>query len=341
MPYDLRIQLVEADRISNPKKYNSYSMEIKLGNGNKIINGIEINSIGEVVAYYICNKYPNDSGVKEWTRVEAFGERTGNKNVIQIMEGERADQYRGVPYLAPVIESLKQITRYAEAEIMTAVVSTMLSVFIEMEKGESFDDGFGGDDDDDESVPQNNDYKLGTGTFNRLNPGEKISTVDPNRPNVNFDAFVRAMCKQIGGALEIPHEMILKDFNSSYSASRAALLEAWKAFRMRRTWFANDFCQPIYEIFLSEAVAKGRIKAPGFFRDPLIKRAYCGCEWNGPAQGQIDPVKEVKAAGMRVEYGFSTREQETMQLTGGDFDRNIPQLELENKKMNEIIIKGS
>ncbi len=341
MPYDMRIQLIEADRVSNPNNRNSYNMEIKLDNGNKILNGVEVNSIGEVVAYHICNAYPSDSGKKEWIRVEVYGKETGNKNIIHILEGERAEQYRGVPYLAPVIESLKQITRYTDAEVTAAVINGYFSVVIEMEKGETYDDGYGGDDDDDETNPQNNDFKLGSGTYNRLNPGEKLTTVDPNRPNVNFETFVKAVCKQIGGALEIPHEMILKDFNSSYSASRAALLEAWKAFRMRRTWFANDFCQPIYEAFLSEAVAKGRIKAPGFFNNPLIKRAYCGCEWNGPAQGQIDPVKEVRAAADRVANGFSTREQETMQLTGGDFDRNIEQLKLENKKMNEIIVKDS
>ncbi len=337
MPYELRIQLIEADRICNPRNKVSNNMEIDLNNGNKIINGVEVNKLGEVVAYHICNKYPTDLGKEEWARVEAFGKLTGNRNVVHILECERAEQYRGVPYLAPVIESLKQITRYTDAELMAAVINGMFSVFIEIEKGESLDAGFGGDDDDDNNFNNaQKEHKLGNGTFNYLNPGEKISTVDPNRPNINFDNFVKGMCKQIGGALEVPHEMILKDFNSSYSASRASLLEAWKAFRMRRTWFANDFCQPIYESFLEEAVAKGRIKAPGFFKDPLIRMAYCSCEWNGPAQGQIDPVKEVKASGMKVEYGFSTREQETIQLTGGDFDRNVEQLQLEDTKMKNI-----
>lgn len=45
---------------------------------------------------------------------------------------------------------------------------------------------------------------------------------------------------------------------------------------MRREWFANDFCKPIYEIWLSEAVALGRIQAPGFFSDPLIRAAWLG-----------------------------------------------------------------
>lgn len=45
-------------------------------------------------------------------------------------------------------------------------------------------------------------------------------------------------------------------------------------------------------------------------------------EWNGPTQGQLDPKKEVEAAILRVEAGFSTRTRETTELTGGDFFAN-------------------
>ncbi|WP_162803227.1 phage portal protein [Salmonella enterica] len=73
-----------------------------------------------------------------------------------------------------------------------------------------------------------------------------------------------AICRQIGAALELPYELLVKHFTASYSASRAALLEARKMFRMRREWMVLSFCQPIYEEWLSEAVAKGRVIAPGF-----------------------------------------------------------------------------
>ena len=126
---------------------------------------------------------------------------------------------------------------------------------------------------------------------------------------------------------------MVKNFNASYSASRAALLEAWKMFKMYRSWLATDFCQPIFEEWLSEAVAKGRISAPGFFSDPMIKKAYCGAEWNGPAQGLLNPVQEVEAATKRVEQGFSTREREAVEITGTDFYRNARQLRQEEKAL--------
>ena len=91
-------------------------------------------------------------------------------------------------------------------------------------------------------------------------------------------------------------------------------------FRMRREWLVSAFCQPVYEEWLTEAVLKGRIEAPGFFDDPAIRAAWCGAEWYGDAQGQLDPLKEAEAAKLRVEEGFSTREREAAELTGMTFD---------------------
>ena len=104
---------------------------------------------------------------------------------------------------------------------------------------------------------------------------------------------------------------------------------------MKRSWLAADFCQPLYEIFLTEAIASGRIEAPGFFLDPAIKKAYSGAQWNGPAQGMIDPVKEVNAAEKRIAIGISTRQRETIEMTGGDFDANVAQLARENQLMKD------
>lgn len=340
MPYQLRVKLIEGDKISNPNSFgDSIDLSLKATNGNRIFNGIEIDNDGAVVAYYVANSYSDDIDVdKKWQRIEAFGKQTGNPNVLHIFEAERCEQYRGVPYLAPVVETLKQLTRYTEAEIMAAVINGMFTVFVKTEDGNDDIDFQGVTESEGEASESedSHEYELGNGTINYMKQGEEIQIADPKRPNINFDGFVSSMTKYVGAALEIPVELLTKNFTASYSASRAALLEAWKSFRMRRTWFASDFCQPVYEIWLSEAVSKGRIKAPGFFSDPLIKKAYCRAEWNGPAPGQLNPTVEVEAARLKVENGFSTRERETIELNGGNFDSNIAQLILENQKMQQI-----
>lgn len=331
-PYELRIRLVEADRVCTPRG--------KEQNRN-IIGGVETNAAGEVVAYYIMNTHPLSSEIgaaEEWQRVKAFGEKTGRRNILHIMNRERIGQRRGVPFLAPVIESLKQLGRYTDAELVAAVVSGMFAVFIE--KSDMSGDGMALG----EVVPENeqmdagdaNSIEIGNGSIIDLEEGEKANAVTPGRPNANFDNFVIAVTRQIGAALEIPYELLVKNFQSSYSASRGALLEAWKSFRMYRNWLSNDFCQPIFEEWLAEAVAKGRIVAPGFFSDPAIRKAYSGAEWNGPAQGLLNPVQEVTAAEKRVQNGFSTRNREAQELNGSDFYGNIRQRKREEILMKEV-----
>lgn len=337
LPYGLRIHLIESDRVSTPNSTgnNVYLYATNPDNGNRIFNGVEVDGNNRVVAYHICSTYPNSNlySKKEWKRVKAFGEHTNVPNVLMIYETERAEQYRGVPYLAPVIESLKQLTRYSEAEQMAAVINGFFTVFIKSTRGTS-EIGFTGvTDEDDRIADGDRNYELGPGLVNVLNPDEEIDIADAKRPSSNFDAFVTSLAKYVGAALEIPVEILTKQFSSNYSASRAALLEAWKAFRMKRAWLAADFCQPVYEIFLTEAIANNRLNAPGFFLDPLIRKAYCGAQWNGPAQGQIDPVKEVNAAEKRISIGISTRQRETIEMMGGDFDSNVAQLARENQMM--------
>ncbi len=170
----------------------------------------------------------------------------------------------------------------------------------------------------------------------RIRPGEKVDFGNPNHPNTSFDAFLRAMCSQIGAALGIAAEELLMQFNSSYSASRAALMESWKGYKMRREWIVSDLCRPVYELWFSDAVALGRVSAPGFFDDPLKRAAWLGSEWIGPSQGQLDPVKEVTAEILAVKHGFSTHEKSTVKLGGGDLDDNVAQLLQEAGKLQDI-----
>lgn len=330
-PYDLRVQLIEADRLSSPNNFDSFN--------NEIVGGVEIDRDGEVVAYHFSKHHPLSYANErmEWQRVEAYGKRTGRRNVLHLMNRERIDQRRGVPFLAPVIESLKQIGRYTDAELVAAVVSGMFTVFIE-KTDDSSEDAIGSAIPEEEQVDMGDEttLELAPGAIVDLGEGEKAHDINPGRPNANFNGFVEAICQQIGAALEIPYELLMKRFDSSYSASRGALEEAWKMFRMYRTWLANDFCQPVYEEWLAEAVAKGRVKAPGFFTDPIRRKAYCKAQWNGPARGLLNPVQEVNAAVTRVNNGFSTRSSETMEMAGGDFYSNCDQLRQEEEALREV-----
>jgi len=330
-PYDLKLLIVEADRVCN---------EGNAADTDTLIQGVQKDPNGAPVQYHICDRHPGSSRyTKEnftWTKISAFGKNTGLRNVIHLYNRmTRPNQTRGIPYLAPVIESLKQLDRYTEAELMAAVVSAMFTVFIKSDGGDtSFDlTGMGVETG---AKSSDTDLKLGNGAVVGLAKGESIEMADPKRPNSGFDPFVTAILEQIGAALEIPYEIIIRHFSSSYSASRAALLEAWRFFRVRRNWLAVNFCQVVYEIWLYEAVASGRVSAPGFFKDPMIRKAYSGAQWPGDSPGYIDPEKDPGAAKIRMELGISTLDEETTLITGGDMEKNLPRIRKERKDLAEI-----
>ncbi|MCI9668730.1 phage portal protein [bacterium 1XD42-1] len=342
-PYSLQIHLIESDRVCSPDGYDRLvPCQVRGYPVYRIVQGIETDETGAVTAYWIRSHHPlaSDANVSwndEWTRVEAAGTESGRHNILHIMNRERADQLRGVPLLAPVLESLKQHGRYMDAETMAAFISTCFTAFITSEQasnekplGEMIPPDELIDDADPTSI------EMGQGAVVALPPGLKVQLADPKHPNSGCDVFSAVMIRQIGAALEIPPEVLTKQFNTSFSASRGALNEFWRTCGMLRDWFVQDFCQPVYEEWLAEAVARGRIPAPGFFADPAIRKAYTGCVWNGPSRTALNPVQEAQAAVLRVNAGFSTAQEETAQMTGGDYTRNIRQRIIEAKLKQEV-----
>lgn len=349
-PYSLRLHMIEADRVRTPTMMSGPAGAIFSGfatgetkAGNVIYDGVEVDKSGAITAYWVANTYPDQVGGAEtkFVRVEAYGRSSGLPNILQVMDSERPEQYRGVPYLAQAIEPLLQMRRYTEAEITAAIIQGFFTAFIKTEGNTAaipFNEvGGGGIENTDRD---SNEYELGAGTLNILEPGEDVVFGNPTHPNTGFEVFMRALCEQVGAALEIPADLLMMSFNSSYSASRAALLEAWKGFRMRREWLTDDFCRPVYEIWLTEAVARGRISAPGFLTDPLIRQAYLKSEWIGPSQGQLDPTKEVSAAVTAIDNGLSTREAEAIKLNGSEYTSNVDKLEVENELLSRAGAKA-
>ena len=340
-PYSLRLHLIEADRVRTPTAEGGLTMLTTTGksaNGNPIYDGVEVDKNGRVVAYHVANTYPYQDTLTPtvFTRVEAYGKKTGLPNILHIMDSERCEQYRGVPYLAQVMEPLLQMRRYTEAEIMAAIVQSFFTAFVKTE-GDTTEMPFGepASGDSVEVSRDPTDYEMGPGNTIIMEPGEDVAFGSPTHPNTGFDTFMRSLCEQVGAAFEIPADLLLMSFNASYSASRAALLEAWKAFRMRREWLTKSFCRPVYEVWMTEAVARGRIVAPGFLTDPLIRQAYLQSEWIGPSQGQLDPTKEVAAAVTAIENGLSTREAEAIRLNGSEYSANVDKLTLENERLRK------
>ena len=332
-PFRLVLNVIESDRVCNPPGQQDTKDLIK---GVRKIGGVP-------VRYVVADAHPgNRLYIKDkakFKEIKIVGSKTGRRNIIHLMKKLRPGQTRGIPFLAPVIELLKQLSRYTEAEVMAAVISGYFTVFVKSESGGTdiattlTEDETGQSDGD-------NDMALGQGTIVGLAEDESIDTANPGRPNAGFEQFVLAITRQIGAQLEIPFEILTKHFKSSYSAARAALLEAWKCWKTKRAWFARGFCQPIYEAWLDDMISSGQIVAPGYFDDIHTQAAWARAKWVGPAKGMINEKQELEAVKMRLEMNLSTGEQETIETTGGDYESNVEQRAKERKLLEKSGLIG-
>ena len=316
--WSTKFQLVEGDRCLNPKG--------KLDN-ETLAMGIEVDSLGKPMSYWISKRHPG--GLMpltdaDFVNYKAFDAK-GRPQVLHLMHEKRMGVRRGYPFLSNVILPLKQMSRLSEAELTASVVASLFAVIIK--KGNATSPGPLGGLTTGKDAGGNPFKEIGSGTIAELLPGEEVQTVAPNRPNGAFDPFWKSILGQISMRTQIPPEVLLKKFESSYTAARGALLQFWKFITIERDLFlAPNFCQPMFEAWLTEDVAAGRTKAPGFFTDPLYRYAYASAKWVGDNPPILDPLKEVLAAEELVDYGFSTYEEQTTKLTGGSSEANVERL---------------
>lgn len=307
----LAVQLVDPARVSNPdNKPNNLAGDARL------VSGIRLNDLGTPVKYCISRKVA--LGKEVWVERDAFDAK-GNRQVFHAFDPEYCDESRGMSIFAPVVDQFHMIDKYTDAELTAAVVSSYFTVFVQSKGGATlpalnFEEEGGGRDTEDED-----EIKLGAGAVVEMDGDTTITTANPGRPNDKFDPFVEAILRQIGVAIGLPFEMLIKHFRSSYSAARAALLDGWKYLSTLREEIGNEYCQPVFERWLDYEVASGRIKAPGYLTDPYKRAAYLRTAWIGDEPGSLDPVKEATAREIDLRTGVLDLDEACMSATGSSY----------------------
>ena len=79
----------------------------------------------------------------------------------------------------------------------------------------------------------------------------------------------------------------------------------------------------------------GRINAPGFFDDPLKRKAYSGAEWHAPSNGQLNPLVEAQAVEKLIDIGLTTRQAAAAEMNGSNYADNVARLKIENELLRE------
>lgn len=284
--------------------------------------GVRLDGNGMPIAY----RYRRSKVFSEETIDFKARSSTGRPQVAHVFDGE-PDQVRGISPLTPVLLRLRQYDTLAEATLTASLIQTIIAATIKSPNfAESAWQGFEPADPDsgepgslgdpvDAYMQQKLEWarhtKLDLGAPGRiahLFPGEEFNIHRPGTPTDTYLPYSKALLREIARCLGMTYEAMTGDYEgATYSSVRMATSSIWSIVLRRRSRIAAPFVQAIYEAWLDEEVAAGRIPFPGGYRNFVALRGEaCAAEWHGPAKPTADDLKSAKASQVRLSTGITS-----------------------------------
>lgn len=339
--YRTSLHVIDPDRVSNP---------LSQMDTDRLRAGIE-NDGRQVVAYHVRNAHPNEwniTGVSPytWTRVPRESD-FGRPIVLHLFRKERAGETRGWGALMATLRKFKDLSRYTDAEIQSAVVRAVMAMVIHTDRSTgSAEDALSIDDmqkfaEASAAFHGERGPRMADGTrIAKLFPTEKLEMLTASKDGGDFEAFSRTFSRHIAAALDISYEQMTMDWSQvNYSSARAALLEVWRSVEAFIDLFVAKIAQPVLLALLDDAIGSGEIDAPegapDIYENP---RAWLNGLWLGPGRGWVDPVKEPTGAGIEMAIGVSSQ-REISARGGKDYSETYQQLAREKAERKKLGIE--
>ena len=325
---------------------------VNVETGNRIIDGVEISDDGHEVAYWILKEaieQPLAMMSNQIERIPADDPDTGLPICLHVYRPVRPSCWRGVPLLAPVIEQLFQMSNYLQAEMDASSLQASLYGFLLSEKptvdgsapelpsrmdelmpvvdDDDYDEGGDKPIEPEETPSFRVSYKgqdavdevyhprakpMTSGTFMHLKPGESVQFLQSTHPTANFSPYWQATTEIVASAVGLPAEVVRLSFNSSYSASRGALLQAYEKFGQVRSHFLQKFVRPVIQCFIYETLeGYGMSDEDRLF---IATSMATEAEFRVPRMPCIDQRQELEAYKLALEMGILTRDDIAMAM---------------------------
>ena len=274
-----RIQILESDHLDHSK--NEITKD-----GNKIVQGVERDADGDVVAYWLFKEHPNQFSGGFFSKNTS--ERFDAKDIGIVFDKKRPGQERGVPALAPVMMGIHDHGQANDAELVrikTAACFTGIVTTNDIDNDE--------DDDEEDNIIGD---RIEPGTFRKLAPGESITFSSPPH-SAGINDFLKQNLHSVATGTGMTYSSLSGDLsNVNFSSGRMGQTEARKTTsRFRNNIIVTQFCSRVTEWFIEgyELISTKPIK------DRTVT-------YTPPKREFIDPVKEVNGLLTEVRSGFSS-----------------------------------
>lgn len=316
------IQLLSGQWVKNPSA--------KLDDKN-MVGGVALDDRGIETGYYIAKTNDQLLDTYDVNFVSRYNKAGLKEYELVKLNASESNQVRGIPLLAPCRDDIlnlqvaktNHITKFIVEAILTAFITTPEDKTAGTEtlnaiKSLGVQSQEAMEDYDDENL------ELLPGNVIKLQPGEDVRSIQNSQSSMEYGTLEKNLLTTIGGAVGVPYEMLIKQYGSSYSASRATIMSASKHFAELRQEFAEKFCNEFYEMVIDYGIRTGLIDAPGYLEGSEgYRKAILSVTWIGPTPVIMDPVKEANAQMLMVSANLTTKEKAVRDLSGMDFEEVI------------------
>lgn len=262
--------------------------------GNQIRMGVEIDVNGRPVAYHMFEQHPGDPG---WYVNKTTGYRRHRRveasRILHLYMRKRPGQTRGEPPTVSVINSIKMLDGYREAEVTGRRVQSAVMGFFKRDlPGPSGIDALANKvDPGDDETPPALEMELEPGVFKELPPGMSFEKFEAKGATTDYKQFEGQLKRDQAMGLGISafsHGM--ETDGVSYSTGRSVLIEDRDRYRRAQRFFIKPWLT-IFEKWLDYHSLSPATEIPPS-RLSVIKDCYSiiGRGW-----GWLDPAKDIKA----------------------------------------------
>lgn len=296
VPFSL--ELLEADLV--PLDYTD--------DGRNILQGIERNAWGRVVAYHVYKSHPGDG-----TAWRTDTKRVPAEQMHQFAMIDRIHQVRGLSVFASVINRLRDIQDYEDSERIAAKVAASLCAQIVKGDASLYGQAEGAALGDAVDRAYRSLTMVPGMIADDLLPGETIEVLDSKRPNPNVATYVDGQLRRAAGGVGVSFSSLALNYNGTYSAQRQELVEKFGAYIMLGEQFVARFMRPVWAQFVRTAILAGKVKMPRGWNEREMSAAI----FIRPQMPWIDPLKEALARGEMEDRGWQAPQQNIL-LAGND-----------------------
>ncbi|MGH1447426.1 MAG: phage portal protein [Cognatishimia sp.] len=277
-----QIQLMEVDHLDE---------SITSNGDNEVIEGIEYGPTGKAVAYWLFDHHP---GELNWRRRRNLtSRRVPASEILHIRRIERPGQMRGIPWLAPVMMTLGEISDYQEAQILKQKIGSLLAFFVS-----SGEDG--------KTYQGTELQKVEPGAIVGLKEGQEVTPSEP--PKVDgYQEFMNQAIRMIAMGLGLSYESFGDLRGVNFSSGKMGRIEMDRFVEIwQRAVIITQFCMGISK-WTRDAWRLAHLSGG---LSPVPK----AIDWTAPKRPMIDPAKEVSAAVEEIEAGLTSRQRKQREL---------------------------